>query len=300
MHRVSSKYLVGLAILYVLVGVMIGFYGTREYLLARGIVAPRQAPIFITEVVLPTAMATAIPLTDEPPQEAIESPPSAIPPPEPTPEIWSTLDLTDGRDTYIIAYLEEPVATGTFNPWSYRTGIFETELFDPDLAGAVSWTDRLSRIILWAHSGPNHTMTILQRAIELDDRGFIVHRSVADERLRREVMDRTFTFVQGIEQTPTFVSAWARIPPDQVEELNGHVVDLPEYLRAHYPDQGWEGFNRDTLILFFCGRQLAGDPKDDSRPYWQQTRYVIGLLPFHTNDQVPTGPQANLGGLNAH
>lgn len=305
MHRVSSKYLVSLAIIYLLVGVFAGYYGTQHILLSRGLIAPRQEvvitdlPSFNSATLAPTFEPTPPVATPTPPpdQDEIQNPPLEIPEePEPTPDIWGELDLTDGDETSIaFDHKDEWLITEPFYPRSYRPGIFESEYFDPDLSGAVSWVDHQARVILWAHSGPDHTMTPIQRAIELDDRGFIVDRSIADERLRQDFMGRNVWFVQpeGVEYL-TFVSAWARVTPDLVAGINEHVDDLPEILRWLYPDQGWEGFNRDTLILFFCGRQLAGDPKDPTRPYWQQTRYVLGLLP-HVS-WSPTGPLASLGG----
>ena len=302
MHRVSSKYLIAIAILYVIVGMTIGIYGTQRYFLSRGLIAPRQGAI-ITKVALefPTLAPTAVlpTTTPEPEQGKIELPPKEIPLPEPPPEIWGDLDLTNGTGTYFVVYTPElAFATGEFYPWSYRKGIFESELFDPDEAGAVSWTDQQARIVLWVHSGPNHTVSVLQRFIELDDRGFIVSGATAEERIRQEIMGSPFEFIQNHTSFWTHMTAWARVPPGEVEELNEHVSDLPEYLREQYPDQGWEGFNQDTLIIFFCGRQLTGDPKDPSRPYWQQTRYVLGLLPL-TDYPIPTGPIANLGGHHA-
>ncbi len=289
MHRVSSRILVGIAILYLIVGVIVGISGTHSYFLARGLIAPSQGSI-ITEMALdlPTLAATAVlpTSTPEPEQGKIELPPKEIPPPEPTPEIWGDLDLTNGTGTYFTVYTPEfALATGEFYPWSYREGIFESELFDPDENGAVSWTDYLSRIVLWVHSGPNHTMSVLQRFIELDDRGFIVSGARAEEKIQQELMNQPFQFVQadGTEQW-THMTAWARIEPNKVWEVNQHVSDLPEYLREQFPNQGWEGFNRDTLIIFFCGRQLTGDPHDPQRPYWQQTRYVLGLLPFEEGE----------------
>lgn len=283
--------------MYLIIGVLVGYYGTRTYLLARGLIAPRQEVFTELALDLPEIAPTQIlPTgTPEPSQGRIESPPQEIPSPEPTPEVWGELDLTDGAATYLVFYgPDEALATGEFYPWSYRQGIFESEFFVPDEGGAVTWTDHLSRIVLWAHSGPNHTMTVLQRWIELDERGHIVTGPRAEEKLAH-LVGTPVRFVQPGFQYLTMLTAWARIPPDEVEALNAHVSDLPEYLREHYPDQGWEGFNRDTLMLFFCGRQLTADPQDPYRPYWQQTRYVLGLLPYLA-DRVPTGPFANLGG----
>jgi hypothetical protein len=301
-HRVSPQYLIVLAIVYIFAGGMIGVFGTHRYLLTRGLIAPRQGAIS-TQVALdlpPLAPTPILPTgTPEPEQGRIEQPPEIVPSPEPTPEIWGDLDLTNGISTYFTVHTPDlAFATGEFYPWSYREGIFESDLFDPDEAGAVSWTDQLARIVLWVHSGPNHTISVLQRFIELDERGYIVSGARAEERIRQEIMDSPFEFVQGHTSFWTHMTAWARIPPDEVEELNEHVSDLPEYLREQYPDQGWEGFNRDTLIIFFCGRQLTGDPHDPTRPYWQQTRYVLGLLPL-TRNQIPTGYIASLGGIYA-
>lgn len=285
MHRVSSKYLIAIATLYVLLGVIMGVYGTQRYLLARGILAPRQGSI-VTQVAmeLPTVAPTAVlpTTTPEPEQGKIELPPKDIPAPEPPPEVWGDLDLTNGTGTYFNVFTPElAFATGEFYPWGYRPGIFESDLFAPDEAGAVSWTDHLKRIVLWVHSGPNHTMSVLQRWIELDDRGFIVSAARAEEKIQQEIMNSPFQFVQadGTEQW-THMTAWARVEPNSVWELNQHVSDLPEYLREEFPNQGWEGFEQDTLIVFFCGRQLTGDPTDPQRPYWQQTRYIFGLLPM--------------------
>lgn len=302
MHRVSSRYLIVIATLYVLLGVSMGVYGTQRYFLSRGLIAPRQGAI-ITEAVVefPTLAPTAVlpTTTPEPEQGRIELPPVEMPEAVPTPEIWGDLDFTDGDGTYFVVYTPElAFATGEFTPWSYREGIFQSDLFDPDLAGAVSWTDHLQRIILWVHSGPNHTMSVLQRWIELDERSHIVNGATAEERIRQELMGSPFEFIQNHTSFWTHMTAWARIPPPKVWEVNQHVSDLPEYLREQYPDQGWEGFNQDTLIVFFCGRQLTGDPHDPSRPYWQQSRYVLGLLPL-TDYPIPTGPIANIGGHHA-
>lgn len=235
----------------------------------------------------PKPIPTNIPASPEPEQGPIESPP-AIPTPIPQPipvDVWGDLDLSDGTTTSFIVHTgldQGSYATGEFLPWSYREGIFESDLFDPDAGGAVSWTDHQNRLVLWVHSGPYHTMTGLQRFIELSEAGNVDRYEFAEERIRQQIVGSTVQFNQTPDvQQMAHITAWARIPPDQVEEINHRVIDLPEALRELYPGQGWEGFHRDTMIIFFCGRQLAGDPKDPDRPYWQQTRYILGLLPLN-------------------
>jgi len=295
MHRVSSKYLGAIAALYLGVGLIIGVYGTREYFLARGVLPPRQEPLVITYVPSdfePTITRTPGPTpTLEPDQGNIEALPE-VDPVTPVPEfvdVWENLDLSDGSATSFIVHTQNEggsYATGEFWPWSYREGIFETSIFDPDAGGAVTWLDDFNRTILWVHSGPNHTMTALQRFIERDEFGNTLAFQFAEERIRRNLMNSPVQFFQTPDSEQwAWITAWARIPPDSVDAINGSVSDLPATLRAMYPNQGWEGFWSDTMIVFFCGRQLAGDPHDPDRPYWQQTRYIFGLLPGETPEQ---------------
>lgn len=289
METISKKAIVGIAVLYLIVGALIGSQGAWTYLRARGFIVPRsEVPIVVTYVFpTPNPISTNIPASPEPDQERIESPPS-VEPHDPEPDYvapFGELDLSDGTTTSFIVHTDADqgsYATGEFLPWSYREGIFESDLFDPDAGGAVSWLDNQDRIVLWVHSGPYHTVTALQRFIELDERGRIDSVEFAEERIRQHVVGATVQFNQVPDILElAHITAWARIPPETVDEINQHVIDLPEVLRELYPDQGWEGFHRDTMIVFFCGRQLVGDESDSSRPYWQQTRYVLGLLPLN-------------------
>lgn len=294
----SNKFWFTIAVLYLIVGLVIGVSGTRIYFLSRGFTAPLQeVPGIVTYVQPPTQVPLSTG-TAEPDQERIEKAPVITPVPQLITDVWD-IDLSDGAATYFTVYPndnEVGYVSGEFWPWSYREGIFESDLFEPDRGGAVSWIDFNGRIVLWIHSGPNHTATALQRYIELDEDGKLTSGVQADERLRQNIVGSAIQWNQKPDTEQwTHVAAWARVDPTRVDDINMHVSDLPEYLRDLYPNQGWEGFNRDTLIIFFCGRQLVDDTYDNSRPYWQQTRYVIGLLPMQEGE-VQFGPLAYFQG----
>jgi len=263
----------------------------------------------------PAPLPTGAPAFAE--AQDLERPPDADPTEEPTPEDtynilpeidhpqplplptaeidpWGTLDLTDGEATWMTFHLD--LGAGSyqvgFYPYSWFPGVFETPVFDPLYSGAVTWTDDLGRTTIWAHSGPNQSMTPLQEFIERDEHGYTVLWSEAERRLDENIQNATVNIVQpGLAEEWGLVVAWARIPPEQVEDSLGKVMDFPAYLDETQPDRGWDLIMAEpnALILYFCGRQLAGDKKDPSRPYWQQTRYVLGIVPGPAMDWSPPG-----------
>lgn len=247
--------------------------------------------------------------TPEPSELPTDEPQSSTPniePPDPfIPETssWSPLKLDEAIPTYMIFGLNTSpgltsISTDIFYPVEWYPGVFQSEAFDPEKGGAVSWVDNGGRTTLWVHSGPDNTMTSVQQYIEtMPFTGFRVSAKEADRRLDEDIQDGRVTFVQSLTLIAGRVVAWARISPDLVEESNSHVMDLPVWLQDHYPDQGWSFIQgvSDSIMIYFCGRQLQGEEGDSSRPYWQQARIILGIVP----DQVFPPPLDDGDQLNA-
>lgn len=75
------------------------------------------------------------------------------------------------------------------------------------------------------------------------------------------------------------VAAAVRIPPQGVEELSKHTMDLVPFLRQAYPGSGFEDIDENSLLLFFCGRAAVDEQNNSQADYWTQTRYIIALMP---------------------
>jgi len=175
------------------------------------------------------------------------------------------------------------ITSNPFNVWVYEQGIFDTYKFDPDKGNSVIWDDGRGRWFLWVHSGPDHSMTPIQQWLERDEHGNTVGAYVTDERIDNLLGDGAYmgdlSHVDA-DNHATIVAA-VRVSPDLVKEMNLHVGDLPEWLDQEFPMAGF-GSSMDArpiLYITFCGRALAGEEPDPLSAYWQQARYVIGVIP---------------------
>jgi len=197
---------------------------------------------------------------------------------------WRGADLGSGDLTVVKFLLNdciEDIYTEPFHPWAFFGGIFDTAFFNPYRNGAVAWEDFEGRIILWIHSGPNLTITSLQVFLELDHRGYINTPEETQRKLDECVIGSAFELVQDNLLFTGKVVAAARIPPPDVLDLNDNVWDLPQALMEKGLGQDWQAIIDDphSLIFFFCGRRLSGEASNPYLPYYQQSRFVIGMVP---------------------
>lgn len=175
------------------------------------------------------------------------------------------------------------ITSNPFNVWVYKQGIFDTYKFDPDKGNSVIWDDGLGRWFLWVHSGPSNSMTPIQQWLERDENGNTVAAYTADERIDSLLGAGAYMGElsgYATDNHATIVAA-VRVPPDLVKEMNLHVGDLPEWIDMEFPLAGFGSSidARPILYITFCGRALAGEEPDPLSAYWQQSRYVIGVIP---------------------
>lgn len=254
-----------------------------------------KPPVMVTESIKATVLSLKPPPSETPTRIAVlTATPSGGQPasPTPTPMIeernplaWRDIDLSQGEMTMIYiepAGMVDAIVTDLMAPWAYFDGIFETEYFDPDTANSVVWADQHGRITFWGHSGPDQPMTPLQEYLERDEHGNTVARSITEDRLANQMIDARVLLIQNGQAAQGKIIAAIRVPPDGVQSLMSHVGDLPEYLRDAYPGHGFQfasGVYEDLLMIFFCGRRLAGEDPNPSLPIWQQSRFVLAVVP---------------------
>ena len=77
------------------------------------------------------------------------------------------------------------------------------------------------------------------------------------------------------------VTAFARVAPDDVEEVSTHTMDLVPYLNEKYPNRGFDLLNPQDLVLYFCGRQLNSEDSNPDYDYYTQARIIIGIEPWN-------------------
>jgi len=252
--------------------------------------APRSVAL-VENVVTRTLTSTPPAATSTPLRSATEMPtqsptisPSSTSTEEPL--IWQDVDFGDGTITvakFMLNDCVENVYTEPFHPWAWFEGIFDTAFFDPHQGGVVAWEDTEGRIILWLHSGPQLTISPLQVFLERDERGYTLTPEETQQKLDDCVIGSWVEIVQDNLSFNGKVVAAARVLPTDVLEINQHVMDLPQTLLAKEIGSGWQEIidNPHSLTFYFCGRRLSGEDNNSRLLYWQQARFVIGIVPIH-------------------
>jgi hypothetical protein len=179
----------------------------------------------------------------------------------PDPFIYDGLTLKNATTTKMIFHLRNGgYGVPEFDVYQWIPGIFDTGIFDVGSGNVVSYEDQEGRIILLAHSGKNQTMTPIQNYLELSESGNRTIYQIADARISNLLIGIGEVYIaQGQDFQYSRIAAGVRVPPSDVEEVSLHIMDLVELLGERYPDSGFDKLGEDAIVLYFCGRALAGE-----------------------------------------
>jgi hypothetical protein len=174
-----------------------------------------------------------------------------------------------------------------FNVFQWVPGIFDSGVFEVGLPNAVAYEDYEERVILLVHSGKNQTMTVIQNYLELSESGYREPVEIADMRLLDMMIGNAEIYIsQGQDYQYSKVAAAVRVPPSDVEEVSLHIMDLVDYLGETYPESQFDRLDENALVLYFCGRALAGEDVNPRVGHWTQARFVLGLVPMEVVDET--------------
>jgi len=202
--------------------------------------------------------------------------------PEPDPFAYDGLLFKDQRITRMIFHLDNGgYVVPTFEIYRWTPGIFDTDIFDVGKGTAVAYTDDGGRLIVLVHSGLNQTMTVIQNYLELSESGYRENYEITDMRLKNLMLGGSEVYIaQGQDYQYSRIVAAVRVPPSDVEDVSLHIMDLVQHLGAMYPESGFAELGNDALVLYFCGRALAGEQTNPRLDHWTQARFVLGLVPL--------------------
>jgi len=176
-----------------------------------------------------------------------------------------------------------------FGVFEWTPTIFDTGIFDVGKDNALVYKDQDGRIIMLVHSGKDQTMSNIQNYLELSESGYREPVEIAQMRLLNMMMGMVEVYIaqpsHGDYQYSKVVAA-VRVPPSDVEDVSLHVMDLVEHLGERYPDSQFDRLSDNALVLYFCGRALAGEDANPQLGYWTQARFVLGLEPMELMDEA--------------
>lgn len=166
---------------------------------------------------------------------------------------------------------------------AWHPEVFETGEFGIGKNMAVAW-EHLGYEGLLIHSGwdfwhERSPATDLQYFLETDALNEVQDLKTIENKLQDCLRGSSVHVSQDSQGLQGNVAAAVRIPPQGVEELSKHTMDLVPYLRQAYPGTGFEEIDENALLLFFCGRAALDEQNNPEADYWTQTRYIIALMP---------------------
>lgn len=208
--------------------------------------------------------------------------------------VYDGIEFKGGHQVKMIFHMTDGgYMVPDFNVFQWVPGIFDSGVFEVGLPNAVSYQDFQDRIILLAHSGKNQTMTVIQNYLELSESGYREPVEIADMRLLDMMIGNAEIYIsQGQNYQYSKVAAAVRVPPSDVEEVSLHIMDLVEYLGETYPESQFDRLDENALVLYFCGRALAGEDVNPRVGHWTQARFVLGLVPMEVVDETLSGGQS--------
>jgi hypothetical protein len=166
---------------------------------------------------------------------------------------------------------------------AWHPEVFETGEFGIGKNMAVAW-EHMGYEGLLIHSGwdfwhEQSPATDLQYFLETDALNEVQDLKTIESNLQDCLRGSSVFVSQNSQGLYGNVAAAVRIPPQGVEELSKHTMDLVPYLKQAYPGAGFEDIDENTLLLFFCGRAALDEQNNPEADYWTQTRYIIALMP---------------------
>ena len=168
-------------------------------------------------------------------------------------------------------------------PWTPE--VFSNGDFDIDRNTVVAW-EHLGYTGLWIHSGTDWwgrplAAFPLQVFLEINENGNMRTLDEFEQFAINCFIGSQVNIQLGEQLVKGKVTAFARVAPDDVEEVSTHTMDLVPYLNEKYPNRGFDLLNPQDLVLYFCGRQLNSEDSNPDYDYYTQARIIIGIEPWN-------------------
>lgn len=231
-----------------------------------------------------TATPEPIPDIKSTPQPPLPTP--FLPEPTPTPaEPWmfDGIDFDSPNEISILfelvdddAYMLEPFTSHVWTSTTWWENAFGLEGHH-----GVVWEDSNLRLGIWLHSGDGEVLFPLQEKFERDSKGWFRNYMDAQTYLQEHVYGSRVVIRQNDVTSIGWVKAVVRVGPQAVMEHQTHVMDLIEWLAKHYAGVHFESLidESEVLMIYSCGRLLNGEKRNPDLPYYQQSRFIIAIMP---------------------
>ncbi len=245
-------------------------------------------PFFTTAVSEPKPVLTAnVAPTAGPTGNAVKKNLLLRPLPTPAPTIpWMEFNKISILDQPTVMTIQPACGDKAFSspefkvlPWT--PDIFDKGEFDISKGTAVAW-EHLGYTGLWIHSGMDWAgnplaAAPLQNYLEKID----TWRKRSPEEFNQKAADCLIggkvSLQLGDQLLEGKVTSIVRIQAPDVETVSTHVMDLVPYLAKTYPESGFDKIKAPELLLYFCGRLLAGETPDYSIPDYSRTRIIVAI-----------------------
>lgn len=168
-------------------------------------------------------------------------------------------------------------------PWTPE--VFSSGDFDIDKNTVVAW-EHLGYTGLWIHSGTDWwgrslAAFPLQVFLEINENGYMRTLDEFEQFALDCFIGSQVNIQVGEQLVKGKVTAFARVAPDDVDEVSTHTMDLVPYLNEKYPNRGFDLLNPQDLVLYFCGRQLNPEDSNPDYDYYTQARIIVGIQPLN-------------------
>jgi hypothetical protein len=178
---------------------------------------------------------------------------------------------------------DKTIAVPYFTTIRFHEGILEGEEFQPYMNTAIVWRDGGGRMQIDGHSGwydndeerVGFNFTPWQLALEEQpsignpQQMVRVAPSVVDEIILNNYMAREVMIRQGEINSLVNIIAGVRVPPRLVPDSKRNITNIVPWLTTTFPNHGFEqALEEDpwkVLVVKFCGRNLQGEPLEESR-----------------------------------
>ena len=205
-----------------------------------------------------------------------------VPIPIPDPFVIDDVLFDSGNEIGFIFFVPEGgIKIPQFTVDHWEPGIFDDpNFFKPGDKSVVSFMDENRRVGLWLHSGGYGT-TMYPLQFWLENQIGVKQLSPAENEQKLSDLIGTNVDISVGDYDMGFmrVVAATRVPPDEVETLAGHAMDMIPYIAETYPETGFSNLvdQQQVIYLYFCGLALAGEEPNPDANKWTQARFVIAL-----------------------
>lgn len=165
-----------------------------------------------------------------------------------------------------------------FNTLRFREGILSTEEFAPYMNTVMVWRDGSGRMQIDGHSGwydrdsqrIGFAFTPWQLVLEENPQQTArITPAEVDEKILNDFMGRDVVIHQGEANSLVSIVAGVRVPPRYVPDSKTNIANIVPWLAETFPNHGFERVQEEdpwkVLVVKFCGRNLQGEPLEESR-----------------------------------